>query len=41
MISRYEKQEIDRIWSDENKTELWQKTELAVLEARVNLGDLS
>ena len=38
MHKRYENPEITRIWSSENKLELWQKTELAVISAKENLG---
>lgn len=40
MIERYASKEINEIWSDENKLELWQKTELAVIEAMVELGQI-
>lgn len=40
LIERYEDKEIARIWSDENKLKLWQKTELAVIEAMVDLGQV-
>lgn len=40
MIPRYQNAEISKIWSNENKLELWQNTELAVIEARVNLGKI-
>lgn len=40
MIERYQNPEIVKIWSDENKLELWQRTELAVLQARANLGEI-
>ncbi len=41
MIERYENQEIKRIWSNENKLALWQETELAVVQARADLGRLA
>lgn len=41
MNPRYEQKEIVGVWSDENKTNLWQNTELAVLKARVLLGEIS
>lgn len=41
MIKRYEDSEIAEIWSDENKLDLWQETELAVIKARVKLGLVS
>ncbi|MFA4942290.1 MAG: lyase family protein [Patescibacteria group bacterium] len=37
MISRYANKEIESIFSDSHKLELWQKTELAVIEAMVKL----
>jgi adenylosuccinate lyase len=37
MIERYRDEEIAKIWSDEHKLTLWQKTELAAIEGRVNL----
>lgn len=41
MIKRYEDSKIALIWSDENKLSLWQKTELAVIKARVKLDGLA
>jgi len=41
MIPRYEQIEITKIWSDENKVTLWQKTELAVIKAKAVLGEIS
>ena len=41
MIPRYMSAEIARIWSDENKTALWQDVELAVIEARRDSGEIS
>jgi len=38
MHERYENQKITDIFSDQHKLSLWQKTELAVIEARVKLG---
>lgn len=40
MIDRYANQEITKIWTNENKVMLWQKTELAVIQAMVVLGDI-
>jgi adenylosuccinate lyase len=40
MHKRYTKKEIKKIWSDEKKLALWQKTELAVIEARVRAGEV-
>lgn len=37
MIKRYAHPEITRIFDDQHRVGLWQKTELAVIEARVNL----
>ncbi len=39
MHERYENPEITRIFSSENKLDLWQQTELAVLKARVAFSD--
>ena len=38
MIKRYADEKIDQIWANPNKLFLWQKTELAVIEARCQLG---
>jgi adenylosuccinate lyase len=38
MIERYEVKEITKIWTDEAKLALWQKTELAVIRANESLG---
>lgn len=38
MIERYEDKAITGIWSNGHKLSLWQKTELAVLQAMANLG---
>lgn len=40
MIERYSDPEITRIWSNENKVKLWEKTELAVIRAMVTLKQL-
>ncbi len=40
MITRYRKSTIELIWSDANKTALWQKIELAVIEARELLCEI-
>jgi adenylosuccinate lyase len=40
MIERYADREICRIWSDEHKLELWQKTELAVIEAMAKIRQI-
>ena len=41
MIERYVSKEINEIWSDENKLKLWQKTELAVIKAMAELGQIT
>jgi len=41
MIPRYEKERIKKIWSEENKTGLWQRVELAVLCAKDYLKQLA
>jgi adenylosuccinate lyase len=40
MIERYSRPEMKRIWSDENKFDLWLKVETAVCEAWCDLGRL-
>ncbi len=40
MISRYKIEEIDKIWSDDNKFKKWFEVELAVLSAREKLGEI-
>jgi adenylosuccinate lyase len=41
MIGRYENKEIKQIWSNENKLALWQANELALMQARVNIGEMN
>lgn len=41
MIERYTTSELERIWGEEYKFECWWKVELAVLEARSELGEIS
>lgn len=40
MIPRYKIEEIDKIWSDDNKFKIWFEVELAVLSAREKLGQI-
>jgi len=40
MIPRYKIEEIEKIWSDDNKFKIWIEVELAVLSAREKLGDI-
>lgn len=40
MIPRYTDPEVEEIWSEENKTRLWQETELAAVLARAQLGEI-
>ena len=40
MISRYKIEEIEKIWSDDNKFKKWFEVELAVLSAREELGQI-
>ena len=40
MDERYENEGIKKIWANENKLSLWQKTELAAIEALVILGEV-
>jgi adenylosuccinate lyase len=39
MIERYEQSEVSAIFSDENKTRLWDETEIAVMEAYAESGE--
>jgi len=41
MISRYEKEGIRMVWSEENKVSLWQEVELAVLCMKVHFAGLA
>ncbi len=38
MVPRYTRQEIDHIWSDENKYQIWLEVELLACEAQAELG---
>ena len=40
MIDRYSRQEMKKIWSDENKYDKWLKVELAACEAWTQLGEI-
>jgi adenylosuccinate lyase len=40
MLFRYSRKEMEGVWSEENKFRKWLKVELAVLNARNNLGEL-
>lgn len=40
MISRYSREEMLRIWSDENRYRIWLKVELAVCEAWAHYGEI-
>lgn len=41
MIERYSRPEMKKIWSEENKFDLWLKVEIAVCEAWAELGEIS
>ena len=41
MIKRYSDQQLDFLWSDENKVAMWQEVELAVIEARTHLRQVT
>ncbi|MFA6445686.1 MAG: lyase family protein [Candidatus Paceibacterota bacterium] len=41
MIKRYRDESIENLWSNENKVALWQDVELAVIQARVQLGQVA
>lgn len=40
MISRYSREEMSRIWSDENRYRVWLEVELAVCEAWAHYGEI-
>ncbi len=40
MIKRYSRQEMERIWSDENKFQTWLKVEILACEAMSELGEI-
>lgn len=40
MISRYSREEMSRIWSDENRYRIWLEVELAVCEAWAHYGEI-
>src|SRR6056297_2209206 len=40
MLSRYSRAEMENIWSEENKYEIWLEIELAILKARAELGEI-
>ena len=40
MIERYASKEMTRIWSDENRFEIWQEVETTVCEVRADLGQI-
>lgn len=40
MLSRYSRADMEKIWSEENKYEIWLKIELAILRARAELGEI-
>ncbi|MGM0500170.1 MAG: adenylosuccinate lyase [Bacillota bacterium] len=40
MLSRYSRAEMEKIWSEENKYEIWLEIELAILKARAELGEI-
>ncbi|RCW44120.1 MULTISPECIES: adenylosuccinate lyase [unclassified Halanaerobium] len=40
MLPRYSRPQMERIWSEENKYKIWLDIEIAVLEARAELGEI-
>lgn len=40
MLSRYSRADMEKIWSEENKYEIWLKIELSILRARAELGEI-
>jgi adenylosuccinate lyase len=41
MIERYSRPQMKRVWSDKNKFDQWLKVEIAVCEARAELGEIT
>ena len=41
MIERYSRPQMKKVWSEENKFDQWLKVEIAVCEARAELGEIS
>ncbi|ADO78203.1 adenylosuccinate lyase [Halanaerobium praevalens] len=40
MLSRYSRSQMENIWSEKRKYEIWLKIELAILKARADLGEI-
>lgn len=40
MLSRYSRAEMENVWSEERKYEIWLEIELAILKARADLGEI-
>jgi len=40
MLSRYSRAEMEKIWSEKNKYQIWLEIELAILKARAELGEI-
>ena len=40
MLARYSRAEMEKIWSQENKYQIWLEIELAILKARAELGEI-
>lgn len=40
MLSRYSRAEMENVWSEERKYEIWLEIELAILKARAELGEI-
>ncbi|ODS50675.1 MAG: adenylosuccinate lyase [Halanaerobium sp. 4-GBenrich] len=40
MLSRYSRAEMEKVWSEEQKYEIWLEIELAILKARAELGEI-
>ncbi|MGM0603094.1 MAG: adenylosuccinate lyase [Bacillota bacterium] len=40
MLPRYSRPQMERIWSEENKYKIWLDIEIAVLEARAEMGEI-
>lgn len=40
MLSRYSRAEMEAVWSEERKYEIWLEIEIAILKARAEMGDI-
>jgi len=40
MLARYSRAEMENVWSEEKKYEIWLEIEIAILKARAELGEI-